>query len=151
MPASPSARSKSFPAGPTNGRPARSSSLPGCSPTRSEEHTSELQSPCNLVCRLLLGKKKPRTSRGGQPGLTRPVSYGGTRPAPTYAPPLHDALPIFPLEVLDHVGHVGARAVDAGLAQRPVEELPRRAHERTARQVLVVAGLLAHEIGRAHV
>src|SRR3989454_3891643 len=25
---------------------------------RSEEHTSELQSPCNLVCRLLLGKKK---------------------------------------------------------------------------------------------
>src|SRR5256885_3856483 len=26
---------------------------------RSEEHTSELQSPCNLVCRLLLEKKKP--------------------------------------------------------------------------------------------
>src|SRR5256885_13300241 len=25
--------------------------------TRSEEHTSELQSPCNLVCRLLLEKK----------------------------------------------------------------------------------------------
>src|SRR5256885_11300109 len=25
-------------------------------PTRSEEHTSELQSPCNLVCRLLLEK-----------------------------------------------------------------------------------------------
>src|SRR5205807_9154595 len=34
---------------------------------RSEEHTSELQSPCNLVCRLLLEKKKKsrmkRTSR----------------------------------------------------------------------------------------
>src|SRR5256885_12894121 len=33
---------------------------------RSEEHTSELQSPCNLVCRLLLEKKKkppkPRTT-----------------------------------------------------------------------------------------
>src|SRR2546426_5496034 len=28
---------------------------------RSEEHTSELQSPCNLVCRLLLEKKKKRT------------------------------------------------------------------------------------------
>src|SRR5256885_2888272 len=28
---------------------------------RSEEHTSELQSPCNLVCRLLLEKKKPKT------------------------------------------------------------------------------------------
>src|ERR1039457_7125152 len=32
---------------------------------RSEEHTSELQSPCNLVCRLLLEKKKIRL-RGGQ-------------------------------------------------------------------------------------
>src|SRR5256885_4299270 len=28
---------------------------------RSEEHTSELQSPCNLVCRLLLEKKKQRS------------------------------------------------------------------------------------------
>src|SRR5256885_7808112 len=28
--------------------------------SRSEEHTSELQSPCNLVCRLLLEKKKTR-------------------------------------------------------------------------------------------
>src|SRR2546426_9208830 len=28
--------------------------------TRSEEHTSELQSPCNLVCRLLLEKKKKK-------------------------------------------------------------------------------------------
>src|SRR2546426_7812575 len=28
---------------------------------RSEEHTSELQSPCNLVCRLLLEKKKKPT------------------------------------------------------------------------------------------
>src|SRR2546426_9112465 len=29
---------------------------------RSEEHTSELQSPCNLVCRLLLEKKKKNSS-----------------------------------------------------------------------------------------
>src|SRR5256885_10643429 len=29
-----------------------------CPHSRSEEHTSELQSPCNLVCRLLLEKKK---------------------------------------------------------------------------------------------
>src|SRR5256885_9561750 len=29
---------------------------------RSEEHTSELQSPCNLVCRLLLEKKKKDTA-----------------------------------------------------------------------------------------
>src|SRR2546426_7024392 len=32
-------------------------------PIRSEEHTSELQSPCNLVCRLLLEKKKKKTIR----------------------------------------------------------------------------------------
>src|SRR3989454_6268442 len=31
---------------------------------RSEEHTSELQSPCNLVCRLLLEKKKQTANRG---------------------------------------------------------------------------------------
>src|SRR2546426_8822695 len=30
---------------------------------RSEEHTSELQSPCNLVCRLLLEKKKNLSHR----------------------------------------------------------------------------------------
>src|SRR2546426_7826019 len=29
---------------------------------RSEEHTSELQSPCNLVCRLLLEKKKQKST-----------------------------------------------------------------------------------------
>src|SRR2546426_2879478 len=49
---------------PTHPKPAQ---LSGDSPTRlihpvdlarSEEHTSELQSPCNLVCRLLLEKKK---------------------------------------------------------------------------------------------
>src|SRR5256885_13338564 len=32
---------------------------------RSEEHTSELQSPCNLVCRLLLEKKKIIEQRRG--------------------------------------------------------------------------------------
>src|SRR5256885_4413263 len=35
--------------------------LPGAA--RSEEHTSELQSPCNLVCRLLLEKKKKTEER----------------------------------------------------------------------------------------
>src|SRR5256885_2591861 len=34
---------------------------------RSEEHTSELQSPCNLVCRLLLEKKKTPTRVPGSP------------------------------------------------------------------------------------
>src|SRR5256885_7794144 len=50
---------------------------------RSEEHTSELQSPCNLVCRLLLEKKKrPRspTTRC----LTLPPSLSAST-SPTYS------------------------------------------------------------------
>src|SRR5256885_12278629 len=37
---------------------------------RSEEHTSELQSPCNLVCRLLLEKKKT-SSQARRPDIRR--------------------------------------------------------------------------------
>src|ERR1022692_934751 len=33
---------------------------------RSEEHTSELQSPCNLVCRLLREKKRPKLQNRGR-------------------------------------------------------------------------------------
>src|SRR2546426_6672716 len=36
---------------------------PGTIVRRSEEHTSELQSPCNLVCRLLLEKKKKKKNK----------------------------------------------------------------------------------------
>src|SRR5256885_10467985 len=39
-------------------RERRPDQHPGATDPRSEEHTSELQSPCNLVCRLLLEKKK---------------------------------------------------------------------------------------------
>src|SRR5256885_11391885 len=39
---------------------------------RSEEHTSELQSPCNLVCRLLLEKKKPTRSEYDYLNTPRP-------------------------------------------------------------------------------
>src|SRR5256885_6891543 len=43
-------------------QPRRTNEVPSARPDRphprSEEHTSELQSPCNLVCRLLLEKKK---------------------------------------------------------------------------------------------
>src|SRR5690242_20870439 len=42
--------------------PPGASAKPSPSPTRSEEHTSELQSHVNLVCRLLLEKKKNRSS-----------------------------------------------------------------------------------------
>src|SRR5256885_4214269 len=37
---------------------------------RSEEHTSELQSPCNLVCRLLLEKKKKTNKNTSSHKLT---------------------------------------------------------------------------------
>src|SRR5205807_6037072 len=42
------------------GNTARARPCSWCGPRRSEEHTSELQSPCNLVCRLLLEKKKKK-------------------------------------------------------------------------------------------
>src|SRR2546426_8743264 len=47
---------------PGQARPAiaPSNPFPSAATARSEEHTSELQSPCNLVCRLLLEKKKKR-------------------------------------------------------------------------------------------
>src|ERR1022692_4154450 len=40
---------------------------------RSEEHTSELQSPCNLVCRLLLEKKKTAQDQNNLYCLRRPL------------------------------------------------------------------------------
>src|SRR2546426_1750016 len=58
----PPAGRKEAPAATVTERLQRPPAQPGAShcptPARSEEHTSELQSPCNLVCRLLLEKKK---------------------------------------------------------------------------------------------
>src|SRR2546426_4938561 len=52
--------------------------------SRSEEHTSELQSPCNLVCRLLLEKKKHQTL--AHPTLVNQESRGAvTTHPPQYA------------------------------------------------------------------
>src|SRR2546426_4659180 len=42
---------------------------------RSEEHTSELQSPCNLVCRLLLEKKKTRTRPTNRRSYKQPTQH----------------------------------------------------------------------------
>src|SRR5256885_9444484 len=47
---------------------------------RSEEHTSELQSPCNLVCRLLLEKKKEVDYRCGGTSVVFPTR--APRPPP---------------------------------------------------------------------
>src|ERR1039457_5632737 len=43
---------------------------------RSEEHTSELQSPCNLVCRLLLEKKKKKTQQTPTSKLSQTPQQG---------------------------------------------------------------------------
>src|SRR2546430_13534885 len=63
------------------GRDRKAERLPRCFPIssqRSEEHTSELQSQSNLVCRLLLEKKKPKLARHnaarGYQVLVEPVS-----------------------------------------------------------------------------
>src|SRR5256885_1628304 len=71
---------------------------------RSEEHTSELQSPCNLVCRLLLEKKNDVQAdqvrrlaqlrpAAGPPAVLRgagPPRFPGGSPAPRgHAPPPH--------------------------------------------------------------
>src|SRR2546426_6224259 len=51
------------PAGPPGARRVRGARACAVELVRSEEHTSELQSPCNLVCRLLLEKKKKQRIR----------------------------------------------------------------------------------------
>src|SRR5256885_8492165 len=53
------------------GAAERHSVAAGDAGPRSEEHTSELQSPCNLVCRLLLEKKKTKTSHKHPAALLR--------------------------------------------------------------------------------
>src|SRR5256885_11191077 len=69
LPISPPAPDRRRPGWSSAGPPRSSRAvLPGDgavtgSTARSEEHTSELQSPCNLVCRLLLEKKKKEIDR----------------------------------------------------------------------------------------
>src|SRR2546430_2681750 len=57
----------------------RNSSAATKTGTRSEEHTSELQSQSNLVCRLLLEKKKKNTKRDRPPALSPFVSFSCCR------------------------------------------------------------------------
>src|ERR1022692_5084630 len=98
-------RSDSIPADPTS-EPHGGS---GNSFYRSEEHTSELQSPCNLVCRLLLEKKKKTHENLRQrtnlhrftvktwsphPGIFFFFFFNDTATTEIYTLSLHDALPI---------------------------------------------------------
>src|SRR5256885_6109950 len=60
---------------------------------RSEEHTSEPQSPCNLVCRLLLEKKKKENSSDLPPRSRRRRARRPRSEPPSFShrspPPLH--------------------------------------------------------------
>src|SRR3990170_844822 len=53
--------------------------------TRSEEHTSELQSPDHIVCRLLLEKNIGPAFPGRTPGYGHPVRKSHRRQAPTHS------------------------------------------------------------------
>src|SRR5437764_8651869 len=81
---------------------------------RSEEHTSELQSPMYLVCRLLLEKKN------------RPRQAGGRRPVAGRYPRMGDDLAAGAVELRAHPGRA-QRATAAG--RRPA--LTRRRRVRT--------------------
>src|SRR2546430_6581943 len=59
---------------------------------RSEEHTSELQSQSNLVCRLLLEKKKNHALVEE----TRALAPDGSAPVTTSCPPVQVHLPLVP-------------------------------------------------------
>src|SRR5256885_11979293 len=65
------------------GWPDRQTSAPVPGLRRSEEHTSELQSPCNLVCRLLLEKTqyaRPKTAHQKAPSSGPPAQHPCSRP-----------------------------------------------------------------------
>src|SRR4051794_41625614 len=82
---SPRRRCRASPArrgGAPRSRRGSASRRPTCrdrgAPPRSEEHTSELQSPVHLVCRLLLEKKKKSTVMDEPTWLVTPKSYPQT-------------------------------------------------------------------------
>src|SRR5260370_7541721 len=56
---------------------------PLCAHLRSEEHTSELQSHLNLLCRLLLEKKQPTPTAPQHPLYTTQPPAPATHPRPT--------------------------------------------------------------------
>src|SRR3954463_257770 len=77
--------------------------MPCALPIRSEEHTSELQSHDNLVCRLLLEKKK-KSEEGRKAGLVVGTQPDGAHvrshlSLPRSPPSLLPLLPLLPLHV----------------------------------------------------
>src|SRR5256885_12348406 len=83
----------------------------GCAPdarfVRSEEHTSELQSPCNLVCRLLLETKNTNSSGARSQrsaALASGERIGGAPAPPDMRAALRD-LAVPPLDVAHQLRH----------------------------------------------
>src|SRR5688572_23999963 len=123
-------------------------------PRRSEEHTSELQSQSNLVCRLLLEKKKKKVRRIQLSPSAPHYVYLSLRTAPAtpeiYTLSLHDALPIFIAVAgmgrvdLAHDTMVAAYLIDPARRTYVLNEL-------AADAGLAAAPAGTEEIGRAHV
>src|SRR6516162_1382415 len=94
--------------------------------TRSEEHMSELQSPCNLVCRLLLEKKKKMTSSTScrENNIYRTLRMTNCLPLGIYFDgALQCRLDIRPTVLLIQLILQGL------VSQEPCRLLPRSAHE----------------------
>src|SRR5258708_11297052 len=77
--------------GPAPARRPRDRPRPGRGPRRSEEHTSELQSPDHLVCRLLLEKKTTKGADGEPLGVSASALDAGLH-RPTHSHLLDDVL-----------------------------------------------------------
>src|SRR5690348_11436432 len=133
----------------------RISSARPCTPGRSEEHTSELQSPVHLVCRLLLEKKNELQTQGADHARLCPTYYSFVVlfPAPPaaeiYPLSLHDALPIstgLPLDAgdVEPIARGQIAAQDRALADAHGGLL-------VLDTDLVSTTVYARQIGRAHV
>src|SRR5256885_3847399 len=77
---------------------------------RSEEHTSELQSPCNLVCRLLLEKKKIQWFRRGASHNKSEATEAPRAPRHVGVPRRHVSHVLLPLICFLAVVSMGRRA-----------------------------------------
>src|SRR5260370_920461 len=120
--------------------------------TRSEEHTSELQSHLNLVCRLLLEKKKNELTLNRSPVHPLCFFFNDTATTEIYTLSLHDALPICARRRSAVVPNTAAGQRLA--AARPHARLPaEHARPRPVRldDLVDPAAGDDDEIGRAHV
>src|SRR5437763_760749 len=92
-----------------------------CSTSRSEEHTSELQSPMYLVCRPLLEKKQDRNACAFTRLIPSPPSSESCRTAP--APHAQDRQPP-PSRILLRPADAGLHVLGAVVAAHPVAVEP---------------------------